>query len=136
MFSISRIKEEGQKEKYSCFQKCGWQEKFSFGLPEIFFFSNLTEIFLKKLHLKNYSNSSFPYWKTKNPTFYCSKRKKQRQFVRINLQKENRLNGESYWPNVFNSGFKIRSLTWTLHGRSQNLQPVAHLKNMNGEFGF
>ena len=46
------------------------------------FFSSIE--FLESLHLKNYSNSTFPRWKTKSPIFYCLKGKK-RNFVRINL---------------------------------------------------
>ena len=88
------------------------------------------------LHLKNYSNRIFLCWKTKSPTFYCLKRKKTS--IRPNKFACGKpFNGEFYWPNVFHYGFKIQSLTWTLHCRSQNLQPVtvSHLKNID-EFGF
>ena len=48
------------------------------------FFINLIEFFEQSLHLKNYSNSTFLFWKTKNPVYYCLKGK-IRKFVRINL---------------------------------------------------
>ena len=50
--------------------------------------------------MKNGLNITFLCWKTRSPTFYCSKRKK-RQFVWRNLLVENRLNDEFYWPSVF-----------------------------------
>ena len=37
------------------------------------FFISLIEFFKQSLHLKNYSNSSFLFWKTKSPIFYCLK---------------------------------------------------------------
>ena len=48
------------------------------------FLINLVEFFKYSLLLKNYSNSAFLYWKTKNPIFYFLKGEK-RKFVRINL---------------------------------------------------
>ena len=72
--------------------------------------NNNNWIFLNKFAL----NNTFFCWKTRSPTFNCWKRKK-RQFVRIFLLVENRLNGKFFWPNLFNYGFKTQSLTWTLH---------------------
>ena len=52
---------------------------------------DLIDFFLN-LHLKNYSNKNSmennSNWKTRNPTFYCWKKKKG-EFVRINLLVEN-----------------------------------------------
>ena len=48
------------------------------------FFINLIEFFKQSVHLKNYSNSTFLFGKTKSPIFYCLKERK-REFVRINL---------------------------------------------------
>ena len=62
---------------------------------------------------------------TKSPIFYCTKTKKKRQFVPINLLAENRFNGEFYWPNVFHYGFEFQSLTWNLLCISKNLQPAS-----------
>ena len=45
-----------------------------------------------------------------NPGLYCSKRK-NRQFVRIDLLVGNLINGKLYRPNVCHHGFKIQSLT-------------------------
>ena len=62
-----------------------------------------------------------------SPTFYCLKRKKH-QFVWINLVVENCLNSEFCWTKVLHSGFKIQSLTWILHDRSQEIySQLAHL---------
>ena len=114
----------GQKEKYSCFRKCGRPEKSLPGRPQIYFFQSiLVEFFKYSLHFKDYSNCTFLCWKTKSTTFYRSKWKKH-QFVWINLLVENRLNDKLYWLNVFHYGSKIQSLTWALHCRSQNLQPA------------
>ena len=88
------------------------------------FLTNLIEIFKWSLHSKNYSNNTFLCWKTRSSSFYCSKRKK-RQFVQINLLVENHFNSEFYWQNVFDYRLKIQSLTWTLHCRSQHLQPAS-----------
>ena len=94
-----------------------------------FILINLFEFLKESWHLKNYFNSNFLSWKTRSSTFYFLKSKK-RQFVRINLLLENGLNGKFYCPNVFHYGFKIQSLTWTLHCRSQNLESdCTSLKN-------
>ena len=86
-----------------------------------FILINLFEFLKESWHLKNYFNSNFLSWKTRRSTFYFPK-SKNRQFVRINLLLENGLNGKFYCPNVFHYGFKIQSLTWTIHCRSQNLE--------------
>ena len=44
--------------------------------------------------------------------FYCSKRKNS-QFVRINLLVVNLLKGKFYWPNLCHFGFETQSLTST-----------------------
>ena len=47
-------------------------------------FIKLIEFFKQSLHLKSYSNSTFLFWKTKSPIFYCLSGKKCK-FERINL---------------------------------------------------
>ena len=47
-------------------------------------FIKLIEFFKQSLHLESYSNSTFLFWKTKSPIFYCLSGKKCK-FERINL---------------------------------------------------
>ena len=60
------------------------------------FLTDLIKFFKNGLPLNNYSNSPFLVLKNISPIFYCSKRKNH-QFVWINLLVENRLNGEFCW---------------------------------------
>ena len=58
-----------------------------------FIFVTFLLFFFFSLYLKNYWNNNFLCWKTRSPTFYCSKKKKN-QFIPINLLVANRLNYE------------------------------------------
>ena len=87
---------------------------------------DLIDFFLN-LHLKNYSNKNSmennSNSKTRNPTFYCWKKKKR--WIRPNKFASGKLNSEFCWRNVFHYRLKIQSLTQTLHCISQTLQ-LAH----------
>ena len=112
------------KRKILLFQEMWVTRKiFTQEAANLFFSISLIEFFKESLHLESYSNSTFQSWKNKESCILLFKEKK-RQLIRINLLVEDRLNGKFYLPNVFHSGFKIQSLTRTLHGRSQNLQPA------------
>ena len=64
-------------------RKCCWRKKSSPRWPrKKIFLANLIELFKYTLHLKNYSNSTFLCWKTKNPILYFFAGKK-RKFFRI-----------------------------------------------------
>ena len=87
-------------------------------------------IFQIKFTLKELLKQHFYLLKNKDSYLLLFKEKK-RQFLQINFLVENCLNGEFYWPNVFHYEFKIQSLLWTLHCRSQIYYQLAHLKNID-----
>ena len=118
----------GWKEKYSCFRKCSWREKSSPGQLQIYVFYRFKWIFFKNFTLKELLWRTLFFIGKQEVLPFIAGREKKSQFLRINLLAENCLNSDR--PNFFHYRFKIQSLTWTWHRRSQNLQPTSTSKTL------
>ena len=74
----------GQKKKYTIVSgNVGDEKNIHLGDCKKLFYQ-FNWIFSTKFTLKNYSNRTFPCWKTESPIFYCLKGKK-RKSIQINL---------------------------------------------------
>ena len=88
-----------------------------------FFFKWIWLNFLNSLHIKNYANSTFLCWKTKSPTFCCTKRKNVSSYEWMRYWNTALMVDSS--DNVCDYGFKTQSLTWT--SRCWNLKIYSQL---------
>ena len=97
---------------------------FTRAAANLFFSIDLTEFFWIKFTRKELRWQHFSLLKNKSPTLFIvwSEKKSMQNiflFIQINLLVENRLYNEFFC----HYGFKIESVTRTLHCRSENLQP-------------